>query len=68
MEDGLAEGTIELKNQIKLLQTIIEKKENKVRDLTQSLIQALANIERERRNNRRGGKHGRRNALVCTVL
>ena len=69
MEDSLSEGNTELKNQIRLLQDIIKKKENKVQDLTQSLIQAVAEIERERKHKRKkDGRHVGKNALMCTVL
>ena len=64
----MEEGNIELKNQIQLLNEIIKKKERKVQDLTQSFIQAVAEIERERKQKRKDGKHVGRNAFMCTVL
>ena len=68
IEGSLSESNVEIRKQVQLLQGIITKKDDKVRDLTQSLIQAVTEIGRERRKKENKSSNGARNAFMCTML
>ena len=60
-EEGFHSANMELKEQIKLLQVILNQKEEHIKEITQNLVDALKRVERERK------KQKRRTDYMCAI-